>query len=378
MTDVANIDLPYIEQNKSRHDTMRYYLRIDGKRICRLPNDINSEEFAIEYWKHRNATLKPIESDSPKPLLSAIIKQNSFRWLCVEYMASNEFKALDQTTQDRRRNIIESMWIEPLNEKDQRLFADMPLSKMDVGNLEVLRDRKRDTPFAADERLKVLRQVFETTKNGKQIVPNIARLVKPFNVHSDGHATATPEELEQFIEHHGKESKAVLALSILMFTGFRVSDLSLLGPQHRRKDVFHLRLFKNRNRTPVDIKMPIHPLLKAVLSQHKTNAMAYVVTEYGKPFSIKGMGNRISDWFRQAGLGHLTAHSVRKGLATDQAHNEATDTMLEAMFGWKDGKTSKIYTRQADQARLAWAAVEKINWDGIGTKLVDAKEVAEG
>lgn len=41
-------------------------------------------------------------------------------------------------------------------------------------------DRKKETPFAADERLKTLRQVFDTKKDGKPIVANIARLVEPF------------------------------------------------------------------------------------------------------------------------------------------------------------------------------------------------------
>ncbi len=60
---------------------------------------------------------------------------------------------------------------------------------------------------------------------------------------------------------------------------------------------------------------------------------------------------------------------VRKGPATDVAHNEATDNMLEAMFGLRDAKTSKIYTRNAERARLAIQTVAKINWDGIGTQL---------
>jgi len=32
------------------------------------------------------------------------------------------------------------------------------------------------------------------------------------------------------------------------------------------------------------------------------------------------------------------------------------------LFGWKDGKTSKIYTEQAEQERPGRAAVLKINW----------------
>ena len=34
--------------------------------------------------------------------------------------------------------------------------------------------------------------------------------------------------------------------------------------------------------------------------------------------------------------------------------------MLDAWFGWLDGKTSKIYTRKADRKRLARAAAERM------------------
>ncbi|QRY69161.1 tyrosine-type recombinase/integrase [Ensifer sp. PDNC004] len=380
MTDVVEIEYPYVERNVTRHGKARYYLRIDGKRICRLPNKIDSEEFQKEYWAARKAYQPDAAPDPAQPqTLSKIVKPNSFRWLCLEYMGSIAFKTLDVTTQDRRRNIIEAMWEEPLSTNDGRLFADMPLSAMDVGNLEVLRDRKKEKPFAADERLKTLRQVFDTKKDGKPIVANIARLVEPFRQQSDGHETATPENLAAFIAHHGVKSKAVLYLAIQMFTGLRVSDLRVIGPQHRRKDVFKLRLFKNRNRTPVDLEIAIHPILEGVLAMHPPKGLHYLVTEFGKPFnSAKSLGNRISDWWRQADMPHLTSHSVRKGLATDLAHEEATDSMLEAMFGWKDGKTSKIYTRNAERARLARQSVARINWDGIGNLLLASDDVGEG
>lgn len=378
MTGVANIDLPYVETNKSRHKTVRYYLRIDGKRICRLPDDINSEEFIAAYWKARNSAQALLERKVEPKAISAMVKPNTFRWLCMEYMRSHAFTGLDKTTQARRRSIMESMWAEALSTQDHRLFADIPLSKMNIAHVEVLRDRKKEVPFAADERLKVLRQVFDTKREGKPITSNVARAVEPFGVHSDGHETATPSDLERFIAHHGVDSRAVLYLSIGMYTGLRVSDLSVLGPQHRRGDEFRLRLFKNRNRTPTDLVVPIHPILEGVLARHKVTALTYLVTEYGKPFSIKGLGNRVSDWWRQAGMPHLTSHSVRKGLATDVAHNEATDSMMEAMFGWRDAKTSKIYTRNAERARLSRQTVARINWDGIGTKLLVSDEGAEG
>lgn len=376
MIDMANVDLPYVEKNRSRHGTVRYYLRIDGKRVCRLPDDISGEEFSIAYWKARNASGKALEREGPPVRALSTVKPGTFRWLCVAYLSSADFTRLDDTTRAKRRAIIDAMCLEPLTLKpgDARVIADVPLSAFNAGHVQGLRDRKRDTPFAADERLKVLRQILDTRgPDGKPVVDNVARLVKPFRQQSDGHHTITPAEIERFIQHHGEGSKAVLAMALLMFTGFRVSDLAVIGPQHRRGDVFQLRLFKNRNRTPVDIIIAIHPILEAVLASHSIKGMTYLQTEYGKPFSVKGLGNRVSQWFSQAGLDHCTAHSVRKGLATDQAHNEATDSMLEAMFGWKDGKTSKIYTRNAERARLARQAVARINWDGIGTKLISSE-----
>ncbi|CUX20343.1 hypothetical protein AGR13a_Cc210077 [Agrobacterium genomosp. 13 str. CFBP 6927] len=60
------------------------------------------------------------------------------------------------------------------------------------------------------------------------------------------------------------------------------------------------------------------------------------------------------------------------------AHNEATDCMLDAMFGWKDGKMSKIYNRNAERARLVRQTEERINWDGIGSKLLPADDLKPG
>ncbi|MBY3183298.1 hypothetical protein [Rhizobium laguerreae] len=82
-------------------------------------------------------------------------------------------------------------------------------------------------------------------------------------------------------------SKAVLCVAIMMFTGFRVSDVSRLGPQHRRRDMFKRRLFKNCNLNPYDIEIAIHPILEAVLAMHMVTDLTYIATEFGKPFSIR-------------------------------------------------------------------------------------------
>ncbi|QOF71433.1 site-specific integrase [Aminobacter sp. SR38] len=374
--EVSNIDLPFIEKNKSRHGTMRFYFRVDGKRLARLPDDPNSEKFSQDYWKARNAH-ESGQSRPPEPVENLLGKPipGTFRALCVAYQRSDAFLRLDDTTRAKRKAIIDSMLLEPIKRGGSKIFASMPIAALDVANMEILRNRKSDTPFAADERLKILRQVFETTRPGKDGKPerivrqNLARLVEPYRKKTDGHHTIRDNEIEQYIRHHGPESKAVLAIVIMMYTGLRVSDLAAIGPQHRRGDRFMLKLFKNRNRTPVTLEIPIHPTLEAVLALHPVKGMNYLMTEYGKPFTIKGLGNRVSDWFSQAHLPHCTAHTVRKGLATSLAESEATDSMLDGLFGWKDGKTSKIYTARKQQAKLARQAISRIDWGEIGNML---------
>lgn len=364
---MTKLNLPYIERNVSRHHKVRYYYRFEGKRIARLPDNPESPEFTTEYWRIRNGIndgtgAQRVFSASNNPRLG------TFHHLCINYLQSASFKTLDKTTQAKRRAIIDSMLLEKLSPNSSLIFANMPASELDVSNIEVLRDRKKDTPFAADERLKILRQIFEAGIP-KLVKQNHAKLVKSFRKKTEGHATLHSDDIAKYITKHGVKSKAVLALTILMYTGVRVSDLALLGSRHRRGDIISLRVFKNRNRNPVVLDLPVHPILDAVLNMHPADTETYVTTDHGKPFSIKGLGNRISDWFTQAGLPHLTAHSVRKGLATNIAENEATDLMLEGMFGWKDSKTSKIYTRSAQRSKLARQAVAKIDWGSLDSVL---------
>lgn len=258
---------------------------------------------------------------------------------------------------------------EPRSSTDGRLYGCMPLGTFNKTAIEVLRDRKKNVPFAADERLKVLRQTMEIGIKVGLIKKNYALAVKSFRRPTDGHETMRLDEAKQYINHHGKESKAVLALMILMYVGVRVSDLVLLGPKHRRKnfrseDVLEFRQYKGRNKHPITLTIPVHPFLGRYLDLHtKSESPTYLITDYGSPFaSAKSLGNRVSDWMRQAGLPHLSAHSVRKGLATNIAENEATDHMLNGLFGWRDAKTAKIYTAKAQQSKLAGQGVSKIDW----------------
>lgn len=361
--------LDYVEFKPNRYGKPRYYFRFKGERT-RLPDNYGSAEFMQVYWNIRNGINQPeaVEEEPAQFVLPKIPTPNTVQHLFHVYKHHQNFLDLDATTQAKRRSIMDKMMLEPLSPTNGKLFGCMPLANFNETAIETLRDRKKAVPFAADERLKVLRQVMEVGIKENLIKTNYALLVPSFRKPTDGHETMRFEEMKQYISHHGIESKAALALTIMKYTGVRVSDLVLLGPQHRRKnskgeEVLEFPQFKGRNKHPQILKIKLHPYLKHMLDMHKMTGFTYLVTDFGKPFaSAKSLGNRVSDWMRQAGLPHLSAHSVRKGVATNVAENEATDHMLEAMFGWRDAKTSKIYTRKAQRDKLAAQGVDRIDW----------------
>jgi integrase len=86
-----------------------------------------------------------------------------------------------------------------------------------------------------------------------------------------------------------------------------------------------------------------------------------VLTQYGKPFSVKALGMRMQEWTRLAGLapGH-TLHGLRKTLGKMLAEAEATTREVMAVLGHDDIAHAELYTREAEQKKLARAAMRKL------------------
>ncbi|GEP61527.1 hypothetical protein RSO01_86930 [Reyranella soli] len=59
----------------------------------------------------------------------------------------------------------------------------------------------------------------------------------------------------------------------------------------------------------------------------------YLVTEFGKAFTVAGFGNKFRDWCNEAGLSHCTARGCRKAGAKMAAESGATAHQFMAIFG---------------------------------------------
>ena len=99
-------------------------------------------------------------------------------------------------------------------------------------------------------------------------------------------------------------------------------------------------------------ELPILPPLRQSIDATLTGHLVYLVTEFGKPHSAKGFGNRFKKRCREAGLEDLSAHGLRKLGAQRCAEAGATEHQLMALFGWTNPQQAAVYTRKANRAKL--------------------------
>jgi integrase len=338
-------------EDRDRHGNIRIYYRAKGRPKVRLRGTPWTPEFMAAYEAAKGAIV---------PTTTNSIMSGTWRWLCIRYFSEcAEYKRLDARTQHVRRQILEATFDEPIAPASSKFFCDFPLSRMTADAVEVLRNRKIETPESANARIKAMRQVFKFGVKKKLAPSNPARDVEYFKSSSPGFHTWTPEEVLQFEERHPVGSKARLALALMLFTGQRRSDIIRFGKQHAKGGKLTFTQHKGRNRKPKRLTLPILPALQRIINNTTCGDLTFLVNDWGRPFTDAGFGNWFHDRCVEAGVPGR-AHGLRKAGATIAANNGATSRQLMAIFGWDTLKEAERYTRGADQLRLAAAAMHML------------------
>lgn len=335
------ITLKHVIEDMDRHGNVRLYIRRKGQKKIRLKNQPGTMEFLKEYY----AALKgeALEEKENRPQIERPEK-GTLRWLCAQYYQAAEYKRLSDRTKTVRRGILE---------KFCKRDGKKPYALLEARHVRKRRDEISDTPEAANGMIKALRQLFNFAVEYDLADRNVVKDVPYLKSGSEGFHAWTIEEVRKFEERHPVGTKARLALALMLYTGQRRSDIVALGPQHVKDGWLTFTQVKNRSRKPVTLSIPVLPELKAVMDKTKVGNLAFIVTEFGKPFTSNGFGN----WFRkrcdEAKLPHCTAHGLRKAGAAIAAENGATEKQLMAIFGWSTMKEAARYTKTARQKVLA-------------------------
>lgn len=336
------VALKFLVADIDRRGNLRRYVRVPGRRKVRLRCPPGTEEFHQEYL----AAIAGLGAAAGRAA------RGSFRALCILYYGSAAFRALDRSTQDWQRRGLDG-----IAQKD----GHKPVALMRPRHVRRLRNELAATPAAANHRRKALKALFAWAVEEEQAAHDPTLGVRKLRYAAKPFHTATEDEIAQYRARHPLGGKARLALELLRYTSGRREDIPRLGPQHIKDGRVRFRQAKNEHRRPVEIDMPLHPVLAAAIAATPSSGhLTFLVTAFAKPYSAAGFGNAMRDWFDQANLPHCSAHSVRKGTLTELADNEATPHGIMAVGGHSTLEEVENYTRKANRKKLADQAMAKL------------------
>jgi integrase len=338
----------------------RYYFRAPERPKIRLRETPGTKAFDDEVACARLGVpyVKPGEKPAEKPTLKRELREGTFDWLVAEYKRRVAGKISDLVW-GRRSRMLEEI---SNYQFGKARTGDLPFSDMKRRHVLEIRDEIRKTPGAQNDVIRALSAMFSWAVDNdiRGAVINPASKIKLLRS-GDGYHTWTVDEVRRYEAKHPEGSKARLFLHMALFTGLRLSDLAILGRQHMQGGWITIRPGKtSKKKDAVVVELPILSALQATIDGSEIGNMTLLTTEFGKPFTVNGLGNKMRDWCDAAELFHCTTHGLRKAGATIAAENGATDEELMAIFGWTTKSQTTTYTKKARRKKIAAGAIHKL------------------
>jgi len=328
---------PHLHTEVTRHGKRVWYVRIGKGARTRIEGAYGTPEFTASYEAAIAGEVRPKAGKA---------RTGSLRWLLERYRDSAAWAALSRATRRQRDNIFRAV-IESAGGE--------PYSEISRATIVAGRERRKATPAQARHFVVAMRGLFQWAIEAGLIEADPTTGVKSPRPKTDGHHVWTQEECDAFEARWPVGTRERLAYDVLLYTGFRRGDAAALGRQHVRNGVITLRTQK----TGKPVIVPVLPPLAASIAAAPTGDLAFIAGPTGRPYTKESFGN----WFREAckaaGVPG-TAHGLRKAGATRAAENGATESELEAIFGWEGGRMASLYTRQANRERLSKQAAGKL------------------
>jgi integrase/recombinase XerD len=354
--------MKYIQHWTDDLGRKRYRFRRNGYPRVELP--VNSDPSSPEFQAAYHAALRGEKSEHALAMVVARGGSGSVKDAIEQYLKSATFHDYSQSTQDLRRPILKG-FLKPG-------VGNLPLAQMDRKYIERWLETA-STKGAKRTWLLAIKPFMQWAIESVHLIetdPTDGIMVKAKE--SEGHATWTDGEVEQFRSHHALGSRARLALELCLALATRRGDVISLGRQHMREVRVESRTEiwlvytqeKNRKYKPMKVETPMPaPLLAAIeASPSAPEALTFLTNEWGQPFSKRAF----NDWFRKqvvaAGLPPDTCvpHGLRKGGCRVMAESDCTAHEIMAVSGHRTLKEVERYTRAADRKRLAARAQAKV------------------
>ena len=338
---MTRFKLRFVNVFRDRHGRLRHYFRRPGCKSVALPGLPGSAEFMETYQAALAGETSPrIEIGASRT------KPGTIAALTVAYFNSLAFHSLAPQTKQTRRNILERFRNE---------HGDKRVTLLQRTHIEKMLIAKAATPAAARNFVSTIRSLLQFAMDSNIRPDNPAIGIKRLKIKTDGYRTWTEDDIAAFEAKHPVGTRARLALSLLLYTGQRRSDIVQMGRQHIRDGLLHLR----QQKTGVALAVPVHPILQEVLDATPSDHLTFLTTRGGSPFTPAGFTNWFREVCNEADLPKRTsAHGLRKAACRRLAEAGCSANVIAAISGHKSLNEVQRYTAAADQLRMARTGME--------------------
>jgi integrase len=285
-------------------------------------------------------------ASAPRRLVSP--HEGTLAWLLERYRETTAWTNLSLATRKQRENIFIHV---------VETAGTQPFAKITAAAIMAGRDRRANTPSQARHFLDAMRGLFRWAVKAQLVkIDPAASVDDPPRSQSDGFAPWSEDDIAAYEARWPIGTRQRVWLDILIYTGLRRGDAVKFGRPHVRNGVGTIKTEK----TGTEVMLPILPALNATLKAGPCGDLTFIAGESGRPLTKESFGNLFRKACREAGLQKRSAHGLRKAAATRAANAGATESELEAIFGWRGGRMASLYTRAADRRQLSKRAMHKL------------------
>ena len=284
-----------------------------------------------------------------------------------------EWRALGPDIKTAQTRIAEHFLMMEVVEREGIRFGDVEVAFLKRKHVKALltraseksidpdSDRERGGKHAAAHLLRVIRKLVVVALDQEWIENDPTYKVK-YRPEFKGWKAWPDEMLDKFEAYWSIGSTPRLVYSLALYFGHRRSDVTKVRPV----DILAASTNVVQQKTGKALTLPIHPNLHdAIRAINDFEEREFVVmTAWGKSFSPKGLTVRMRHWTKAAGLPPgYTLHGLRKTLGKALAEHAATTRELMDMLGHDNIAHAELYSREAEQKKMAVAAMDKLlNW----------------
>jgi integrase len=294
------------------------------------------------------------------------IDDRTLVWLARQFLASAQCRALKPVTRQRFEDVLRVVCALPYPKRGPDcIVGDIFFESFTKEGMLALRARFADTPAQADYVVKVLRACFYWGQEAglMQRVNPAARLGTLSQ--SDGIAAWGYDDHAAFCQRWPTGTRQRLAFDLALYSGARVCDLHMLGPQHLKAGWLHWQEQKGKDSKALKRRprqkhrqWKAHPELLASIAVTTHGIRHFIVRDDGLPYARPDrLGRAFVLWAKEAGIAK-SAHGIRKLGATLLADNDADLGTIRDFLGHTSFQEAETYIRNRDLRRASVRAVE--------------------